>query len=210
MKYNFITIEGNIGSGKTSLAEKIAADMNARLCLESFADNPFLPRFYKSPGRYAFPLELFFLAERYQQLKMLISNRDMFNQSVVSDYHFAKSQLFAGINLNGDEYLLYRRLFNIIYPNIPQPELIIYLHNEVANLLLNIARRGRDYEKGISAGYLENIQQAYLHFFKTLTKQIVLIVNIANLDFVGNEDDYERIAELLLHDYTPGMHFVEV
>ncbi len=208
MKYNFITIEGNIGSGKTSLAEKIAAGMNARLCLESFADNPFLPRFYQNPAQYAFPLELFFMAERYQQLKSLISGRDMFNQAVVSDYHFAKSQLFAGINLTGDEYLLYRRLFNIIYPNIPQPEMIIYLHNDVMNLLLNIARRGREYERDIRAEYLEKIQQAYLHFFKTLTKQIVLIVNIANLDFVENRHDYEKIADLLRHDHTPGMHFV--
>lgn len=210
MKYNFITIEGNIGSGKTSLAGKLAADLNARLCLESFEDNPFLPRFYKNPSQYAFPLELFFMAERFQQMKNMFASRDMFNEVIISDYHFAKSQLFAGINLAGDEHLLYKRLFNIIYPNIPQPQLIIYLHNDVCNLLLNIARRGRDYEKNIRAEYLEKIQQAYFHFFRMLTRQIVLIVNIANLDFVGTQEDYKKIAELVSHDYTLGMHFIDV
>lgn len=210
MKYSFITIEGNIGSGKTSLAGKLAVDLNARLCLENFEDNPFLPRFYKNPEQNAFPLELFFMAERFQQMKSMFSSRDMFNEVVVSDYHFAKSQLFAGINLGGDENLLYKRLFNIIYPNIPQPQLIIYLHNDVTNLLLNIARRGRDYEKSIRAEYLESIQQAYFHFFRTLTRQIVLIVNISNLDFVVKDNDYRKIAGLVAHDYTPGMHFIDV
>ena len=210
MKYNFITIEGNIGSGKTSFAEKLAADLNARLCLENFHENPFLPRFYQNPRQYAFPLEMFFMAERFQQLNSVFSQRDMFTDVIVSDYHFAKSQLFAGVNLEGDEYLLYKRLFNIIYPNIPQPQLLIYLHNDVSNLLLNISRRGRNYEKDIKAEYLESIQQAYFHFFKTLTKQITLIVNIAEINFVENEADYKKLADLANHDYTPGVHFVNL
>lgn len=144
MHYTFITIEGNIGSGKTTLAGKISDEFGWRLCLESFANNPFLPRFYQNPRQYAFPLELFFMAERFQQMNSLFSKRDLFNEVIVSDYHFAKSQLFASINLQGDESLLYRRLFSIVYPNIPQPQLIIYLHNDVTNLLMNIARRGRD------------------------------------------------------------------
>jgi len=210
MKYNFITIEGNIGSGKTTFAEKLGEDINARLCLESFADNPFLPKFYQRPRQYAFALELFFMAERFQQMQSLFAQRDMFNEMVVSDYHFAKSHLFAGINLEGDESVLFKRLFGIMYPNTPQPQLIMYLHNEVSNLLLNIARRGREYEKNIRADYLEKIQQAYLHFFKTLTRQIVLIVNTSALDFLENDRDYKKLKGLLEHDYTPGVHFVKL
>ncbi|HXH20238.1 MAG TPA: deoxynucleoside kinase [Chitinophagales bacterium] len=208
MKYNFIAIEGNIGSGKTSLAEKAARDLNARLCLENFADNPFLPKFYSKPQQFAFPLEMFFMAERFQQMKHIFSQRDLFKDIVVSDYLFAKSQLFASINLDGDESLLYKRLFGIMYPNLPQPQLIVYLHNDVSNLLLNIARRGREYEKSITADYLEKIQFAYFQYFKTLSRHIVLIVNVSKLNFVYDKYDYHRLLDVMKHDYTSGMHFI--
>lgn len=208
MKYKFIAIEGNIGSGKTSLAERFARDFNGRLCLENFSDNPFLARFYENPKQFAFSLELFFMAERFQQMKNMFAEGDMFRDFVVSDYMFAKSLLFAGINLNGDENLLFRRLFDIIYPNIPQPQLIVYLHSPVENLALNIAKRGRVYEKNISPGYLEKIQMAYLHFFKALHRQIVLVVNTSKLNFVDVERDYESLLQIISHDYTPGTHFI--
>jgi len=208
MRYNFIAIEGNIGSGKTSLAEKMAADLNARLCLENFTDNPFLSKFYGNPKQHAFSLELFFMAERFQQMKNLFSERDMFRDRVVSDYLFAKSQLFANINLEGDENMLYKRLFSIIYPNIPQPQLIVYLHNDTGNLLLNISKRGRDYERSIRADYLEKIQLAYFRYFRTLTKQTVLIVNVAKLNFVYDRYDYNQLMDSLKQDYTSGMHFI--
>lgn len=208
MRYNFIAIEGNIGSGKTSLAEKFARDFNGRLCLETFADNPFLPKFYENPRQYAFSLELFFMAERYRQMSRLAAERDLFSDFLVSDYLFAKSLLFANTNLDSDEHLLYRKLFDIMYPHIPQPQLIIYLHNDAASLLLNIAKRGRSYEQHIRAEYLDKIQSAYLHYFKSLTRQIVVIVNVSKLDFVESDSDYKNLARLVSHDFTPGIHYI--
>ncbi len=208
MKYNFIAIEGNIGSGKTSLAEMLAHDFNAQLCLEKFADNPFLPKFYSDPGKYAFSLELFFMAERYQQMKDLLSGRDIFKDLVVSDYLFAKTQLFASINLERDENSLYRRLFDIIYPSIPQPQLIVYLHNDVASLMMNIAKRGRSYEQDIKPEYLEKIQLAYFQYFRSLTKQIILVLNVSEINFVDNPADYRKIIDAINHDHIPGMHFI--
>ncbi len=209
MRYHFITIEGNIGSGKTSLAEKIARDYRGRLCLEKFADNPFLTKFYENPRQYAFSLEMYFMAERFQQMKTLSAERDLFNDFLVSDFLFAKSLLFAEINLDGDEILLFKKLFSIIYPNIPKPQMTVYLHNDISNLLLNISKRGRNYEKNISADYLEKIQSAYLGYFKSLQKEIVLIVNTYGIDFVENESDYKKLLELFHRDYSPGIHIIQ-
>ncbi|GIV33304.1 MAG: hypothetical protein KatS3mg031_0839 [Chitinophagales bacterium] len=208
MKYNFIAIEGNIGSGKTSLACMLAEEYNAQLCLEKFEDNPFLPRFYSNPRRYAFPLELFFMAERFQQMSKLQAGRDLFKDLLISDYCFAKSLLFAGINLGGDEYVLYRKLFDIIQRNLPRPELIIYLHNDVANLMIQIAKRGRPYERQIQEAYLEKIQLAYFQYFRSISWAAVLIVHVAQLNFTENKEHYRRIKDLLKHDYTPGIHYI--
>lgn len=208
MRFNYIAIEGNIGSGKTSLAQQLAHDFNGRLCLEKFANNPFLSKFYANPRKYAFSLELSFMAERFQQMKTLVAERDMFNDFIVSDYLFVKSLLFANITLDEDENLLYRKLFDIMYPNIAQPQMIVYLHNDVSNLLLNIAKRGREYEKNMQPEYLEKIQFAYLQYFKSITKQIVLIVNVSNLNFVETKNDYQKLVELINHEFTPGTHFI--
>lgn len=208
MRFNFITIEGNIGSGKTTLAEKLAGDFNGKLCLEKFSDNPFLSKFYANSRQYAFPLELSFMAERFQQMKALAAERDMFSDFIISDYLFVKSLLFANITLEEDENLLYRKLFDIMYPNVPQPQMIVYLHNDVSNLLMNIAKRGRPFEKTIRAEYLEKIQFAYLQYFKSITRQTVLIVNTSKLDFVESKGDYENLVGYINHDFTPGTHFI--
>src|SRR6185503_548784 len=167
MLYRFITIEGNIGAGKTSLAKMLANDFSGKLILEQFADNPFLPHFYKNPKQYAFPLELFFLAERYQQLNDEAASPDLFNSFVVTDYLFAKSHLFASINLEEEEMKLFKRLAMIMQSSLPDPELLVYLHSPVKKLMENISIRGRSYEKDISEDYLQRIQDAYFDFFKT-------------------------------------------
>src|SRR6476620_5698125 len=154
MKYNFVTIEGNIGAGKTTLAHLLSKHFNARLILEQFADNPFLPKFYESPQQYAFPLELFFMAERFKQLKELLQQRDLFQSVTISDYLFTKCLLFAKVNLPQDEFNLYQRLFEIIHQQLIQPDILIYLHAPVTRLQQNIRKRGRTYEQSIPDDYL--------------------------------------------------------
>src|SRR6201987_6250094 len=161
MKYHFITIEGNIGAGKTPLAHLLSKHFNARLILEQFADNPFLPKFYENPAQYAFPLELFFMAERYKQLKELIHTNDLFQSITISDYLFTKCLLFAKVNLPEEEFRLYQKLFEIINPQIIQPDIVIYLHTPVNKLQQNIKKRNRNYEQGISNAYLFNLQETY-------------------------------------------------
>src|SRR5882762_8439942 len=166
MKYHYITIEGNIGAGKTTLAHLLSKHYNARLILEEFADNPFLPKFYENPGQYAFPLELFFMAERYKQLKDLLQTKDMFQKITISDYLFTKCLLFAKVNLSDEEFRLYHRLFDIIHQQLIQPEILIYLHAPVNKLQENIKKRNRSYEQSIPDEYLFNIQQTYTNYIK--------------------------------------------
>ena len=189
-KYNYIAIEGNIGAGKTSLANKIAQDFNARLLMERFADNPFLPKFYSDAQRYAFTLEMSFLADRYQQISEDLAQLDLFKQFVVSDYDVFKSLIFSKITLNKDEYGLYRKLFYLMYKDIPKPELYIYLYQNTERLQQNIKKRGRDYEQNIADDYLEKINSGYLEFLKSQKDFNVKIIDISNRDFVTNRSDY--------------------
>jgi len=189
-QFKYIAIEGNIGAGKTSLAAKISEDFNARLVPERFADNPFLPKFYKDQARYAFSLEMSFLADRYQQLTDDLAQFDLFSDFVVADYHIFKSLIFSKITLSDDEYQLYRRLFDIMYKDLPKPGLYIYLYQSTERLLQNIKKRGRSYEQDIEASYLDNINRGYLDFIKSVTGLNVLIVDITNRDFVNNQEDY--------------------
>ena len=205
MQYNFICIEGNIGVGKTSLAEKIAADCNARLVLEKFANNPFLPKFYKEPTKYAFPLELFFLAERYKQIKKL-REQDIFLDFTVSDYFFIKSRLFAQNNLTEDELQLFYSLFDIMLANLPKPSLLIYLHADIQYLQKNIKRRERTYEQDIADCYLLKIQKKYLDFFKKQNDFPVLIIDVTNTDFVQNDSVYQKIFSAIKKSYPIGLH----
>lgn len=210
MNYSFITIEGCIGSGKTTLAKLISKDFNAKLILEAFENNPFLPKFYEEPERFAFPLELFFMAERYKQLKDFVAIPDLFQQKTVSDYLFTKSLIFANITLKEDENALFRRLFNIINAQLPQPELIVYLHNTIPNLLYNISIRGRSYEQNIKSEYLELLQAAYLQYFKSINNSRILIVDASKIDFVNNNKDYEKIKNLFLQSYSKGIHYINL
>ncbi|WP_147678185.1 2-amino-4-hydroxy-6-hydroxymethyldihydropteridine diphosphokinase [Algibacter pacificus] len=189
-KYNYIAIEGNIGAGKTSLAHKIAQDFNARLLMERFADNPFLPKFYEDAQRYAFTLEMSFLADRYQQISEDLAQLDLFKQFVVSDYDVFKSLIFSKITLNTDEYSLYRKLFYLMYKDIPKPELYIYLYQNTQRLQENIKKRGRDYEQNIADDYLDKINSGYLEFLKSQKDFNVKIIDVSNRDFVSNRSDY--------------------
>ncbi len=211
MDLNYLVIEGNIGAGKTTLAKMIAEDYNAKLILEQFADNPFLPKFYNDPDRYSFPLELSFLAERYQQLNRELTSRDLFKPFNVADYYFMKSLIFAKSTLKQDEYNLYRQIFNIIYQSTPKPDLYVYLHLDVKRLLVNISRRGRDYEKGITEKYLLNLQKGYFDFFKQQNDISFLIIDTSNIDFVDNQGDYERIKSLIFNQkYEKGIHRIVI
>lgn len=188
--FNFIAIEGNIGAGKTSLAKKISKDFNAKLILERFADNPFLPKFYKEPERYAFTLEMSFLADRYQQISDDLSQLDLFKDFMVSDYDVHKSLIFSKITLPEDEFRLYRKLFYQVYKDIASPDLYVYLYQNTERLQENIKKRGRKYEKEIQDEYLEKINSGYLSFLRNQTELNVKIIDISDRDFVKNREDY--------------------
>ena len=190
---NYIAIEGNIGAGKTTLAKRIADDFNAKTVLERFADNPFLPKFYEDQARYAFPLEMSFLADRYQQITDDLEQFDLFKDFIVADYHVFKSLIFSKITLAEEEFRLYSNLFEIMYRQIPKPDLYIYLYQNTERLLANIKKRGRDYEQHIEADYLEKINQGYLEYIKNQRDLNVLIIDASELDFVNQQSDYLSI-----------------
>lgn len=194
-RLNYIAIEGNIGAGKTTLVHKIAEDFNAKMVLEGFADNPFLPKFYKDQNRYAFPLEMSFLADRYQQLSNDLSQFDLFKDFIVADYHIFKSLIFAKVTLGEDEYRLYKTLFDIIYKEMKKPDLYIYLYQNTERLLSNIKLRGRAYEQDITAEYLDKINRGYLDYIKSQTDLNVLVIDVSDKDFVKNQEDYLMILE---------------
>ena len=199
MKHHFITIEGNIGAGKTTLAHMLARHYNARLILEQFADNPFLSKFYESPAQYAFPLELFFMAERYKQLKELVHTGDLFQTLTISDYLFTKCLLFAKVNLPDQEFKLYQKLFEIMSAQLVQPQLLIYLHAPVAKLQANIRKRNRSYEQSIPDEYLLNIQETYTQYIRQHHIR-TLFVDVSNADFLGNEKHLRVIIDALESD----------
>ncbi len=206
MSYNFIAIEGNIGAGKTSLATLIADEFNAKLILEQFEDNSFLPKFYEDPDKYAFPLEMSFLASRFQQLKDQLGTQDLFKSFTISDYYIVKSLIFAQKTLAEDEFKLYTRFFNIILQQLPRPDLFVYLHVKTYKLQENIKSRGRSYEQNIKDEYLEKIQDGYFEFIKQQSNLPILIVDTNNIDFVNNKDDYQKIVSLVTTEYSPGVH----
>jgi deoxyguanosine kinase len=203
IKYNYVVIEGNIGAGKTTLASKIADQFNARLILERFADNPFLPKFYKDPDKYSFPLELSFLADRYRQLKEELVAQDLFKTFTIADYYFMKSLVFAASTLTGDEFNLYRQIFYIIYGSLPKPDIYVYLHLNPEKLLQNIEKRGRNYEQSITKEYLKKIQESYFSFFKQNPENRYLIIDINEIDFVENEIHYALIIDKIFYDNYP-------
>ncbi len=207
IKYNYVVIEGNIGAGKTTLATRISEEFNARLILEHFADNPFLPKFYNDPDKYSFPLELSFLASRYNQLKEELVPQDLFKTFTVADYYFMKSLVFAASTLTGDEYNLYRQIFYIIYGSLPKPDIFVYLHLSPERLLQNIEKRGRNYEKSITKEYLQKIQDSYFTFFRQNPDNKYLVIDVENIDFVVNSSHYDRVIDAIFRvEYPAGMN----
>ncbi|MDY0343882.1 MAG: deoxynucleoside kinase [Lentimicrobium sp.] len=206
MNYNFIAIEGTIGAGKTSLATRLAARHQTRLILEQFEDNDFLPKFYRNPEKYAFPLELSFLASRFQQMKSEMALSDLFKPVTISDYFINKSLIFARKTLADDEYALYSRLFSIINLSLPKPDLLVYLYLNIDRLKNNIKLRGRPYEQDIEARYLEKIQQGYFEYIRQQSDMRILIVDANEIDFVAFPQHFERLEQLIMQAWPIGIH----
>jgi deoxyadenosine/deoxycytidine kinase len=207
MNYKYITIEGNIGAGKTTLAHLLSKTLNARLVLEEFADNPFLEKFYENPSQYAFSLELFFMAERFKQLKDLVNQQDLFQSITISDYLFTKCLLFAKVNLPDDEFKLYQKLFDIMQPQIVQPDILIYLHSPVSRLQENIKKRNRPYELNIKNDYLFSIQETYTQYIKQHHIKTIF-VDASNADFLGNEKHLQALIDALNNDSVELHHYI--
>lgn len=206
MRYDFVAIEGNIGAGKTSLATKISEQLGAKLILEQFEENLFLSKFYDNPDKYAFSLELSFLAERYQQLINHLANRDLFASFTISDYYFNKCLIFAKANLKDDEFGLYSKLFTIIQSQLPKPDLLVYLYLDMDKLKSNIQKRGRDFEQNIDVSYLEKLQQSYFDYIKQQPQQRTLIIDVNRIDFVSNAQHYATVLEAIDADYPVGIN----
>jgi deoxyadenosine/deoxycytidine kinase len=210
LAYPYIVVEGNIGVGKTTFCRKLQEKYDARLILEQFSDNPFLPYFYENPERHAFSVELFFMTERHRQLQEELMQGDLFNQQIISDYIFIKTLLFAKNNLNEEEYRLFNRLFHVLNAHFKKPDLVIYLHRPVSNLLNQIKKRGRTFEMEMRATYLENIQKAYFDFFKTTPEYPILVVGINDLDFENDTLAFELLNNLLLQTYDTKVHYIDL
>jgi deoxyguanosine kinase len=205
----FLVIEGNIGAGKTTLATRLSEELNAKLILEQFAENPFLPKFYAEKEKYSFPLELSFLADRYSQIKKEVLQPELFKTMMISDYYFTKSAIFAQNTLQIDEYRLFRRLFNIVFESLPKPDLYVYLHVSVENLIKNIKKRGRDYEQQMDPQYLETIQQGYFEYFRQVTQFPVVIIDTNKINFVDHPEDYALLKQVILQkDFKSGINRV--
>ena len=209
--YRYITVEGNIGAGKTSFTQMVTKEYNCRHILEQFADNPFLPLFYENPKRYAFTVELFFMTERYKQLEnSLIAQQTLFSDFTISDYAFVKTLIFARKNLEDREFKLFQQLFVTLETNFPNPDLLVYLHRNVDILLKNIKKRGREFEKNISRDYLYNIQDSYFEYFRNITTFPVLIIDLGDIDFIKELQYYDILKDIISKEYQPGVHRVNL
>lgn len=210
MNWQYLAIEGNIGAGKTTLATRLANDFDVSLILESFSENPFLPDFYKDQERYAFPLELSFLAERYHQLKEILSKPDLFKPRFIADYSLWKSLIFSRVTLKEVEYQLFEQLFKIMMESLPKPDYLFYLHSDKHRLQQNIQLRGREYEQNIGKDYLHAVELGYMETLKTFTQLPVVVFNVTEADFVKNQSHYEEIVNFLTNVPPPGLHYVEI
>lgn len=206
----FVVIEGNIGAGKTTLSRMLAERFNRRLILEEFSDNPFLPLFYREPERYAFPVELFFMAERHRQLEAELTRRELFTQGTIADYLFIKTLLFARNSLGEQEFRLFSRLFRALDTHFPDPDLIVYLHRPVDQLQANIAKRGRSFENNIKDEYLASVQRAYFDYFRTLREVPVLVLNMGALDFAQDATVFHRVMAALERERPAGMTTIDL
>jgi len=209
LSYKYIVIEGNIGSGKTSLAHKLVEHFDAKGIFEQFVDNPFLPRFYENPDKYALQLELSFLVERFRQLKEELES-SLFHQSIIADYYLKKSLVFAAETLDEDNYKLYSGIFHSMFSSLPKPDLYIYLHQKPEQLLMNIARRGRTYESNISADYLNKIQHSYFRYFKQEHEFPVVVVDCDQIDFVNRKEDFQRLLQIPKEIFKKGYQVYDI
>ncbi|HET8963101.1 MAG TPA: deoxynucleoside kinase [Chitinophagales bacterium] len=208
MQYKIITIEGNIGSGKTSLAKKLAQQYNTHLVLETFADNPFLQKFFEKQQDYALGMEMFFMAERYEQFNNEIEIHLPEDKPIILDYLFTKSLIFAKANLDTTEFNLFKKIFDILNPKLPSPDLIIYLHSEPKRLIENIKFRGREFEQTVQLEYLKKIEEAYFERINNLNGAVKLIVDVTHADFIENENQYNRISAMVENFYPMGLHHI--
>ena len=208
--YNFITIDGNTGAGKTTLTKMLAQDFGGELILEEFVDNPFLPLFYATPERYAFSTELYFLIDRYEQLQETLNKKDLYGQLHFADYIFTKSLLYAKANLEGEEYRLFERIFNTFLTNLPEPELFIYLHSKADRLVQNIQKRGRDFEQVVRKTYLQTVEDIYFDYFQQNKHLRILIILADDIDFVENPAHYQAIREAVTKEFDPGIHYISI
>jgi deoxyadenosine/deoxycytidine kinase len=207
LPYNFIAIEGNIGAGKTTFCELLSRDFDCKLILEQFTDNPFLPLFYDQPERYAFPVELFFMTERHKQLQAAFSSgADLFTPLSIADYFFLKTLLFAKNNLIDEEFRLFQRLFEVLNTTFPKPDIIVYLHRSVEDVMRNIKKRGRNFETDISAEYLTGIQNVYFEYFRTETDLPILIIDVEGIDYLTDQTAYQKLVAFLSQKYEKGIH----
>ncbi len=208
--YNYISVEGNIGTGKTTFCEMVSREYNSKLILEEFTENPFLPLFYEDPDRFAFTVELFFMTERHKQLQKHLLHQDLFHQFTISDYFFMKTLLFARKNLSEEEYRLFQKMFNVLNQSFPTPDILVYFHRSIDILMDNIETRGRHYEKNISRDYLQKIQDSYFEYFRNILSFPILIVDLNEIDFVENKNAYNEIKLLLSKEYLPGVHRISL
>lgn len=204
--YNYISIEGNIGTGKTSFCKAMQDEYNCKLVLETFNDNPFLPLFYKDPQRYAFTVELFFMTERHKQLQNHLLSQDLFFDFTVSDYYFSKTLLFARNNLEEEEFRLFQKLYTVLNQTFPKPDLLVYFHRNVDILMENIKKRNREFEKGITREYLIQIQNSYFEYFRNILSFPVVILDLGDIDFVNNPKAFHEVKSILTKKHNPGVH----
>jgi deoxyguanosine kinase len=210
MKYDFLCIEGNIGSGKTTLSTLLAKHVKARLLHETFEDNPFLPIFYQDPERYAFPVELHFMAERQKQLQHFFNTMDLFNEKTIADYCPEKSLLFAHNTLPNREFKLFKTIYDALFTSLRKADLIIYLHRDIQELQHLIRRRGRTFELSMSSEYLIEVHRAYHDYFKIQQKVPILWLNVNGVDFNNSNDDFETVCQLIEQDFTAGIHYYDL
>ena len=192
----YIAIEGPIGVGKTSLAELLSKELGARLVLEDFEDNPFLPDFYNDPERFGFQTQLFFLLQRYRQQQDL-RQVDMFQKLLITDYMFVKDRLFASLNLDDKEMHLYDTVASLLERNIIRPDLVIYLQADTDVLMKNIAKRGRNMERNVTWEYIDALNQVYTEYFFRYQDTPLVIINTDNIDFVENEKDLKEVIDYI-------------
>ena len=203
MNYKSISIEGNIGVGKTTLAKLLSNDLGYKLILETFENNPFLKDFYENLNKNALPLELFFLAERYELLKL--NSEDMFFSGTVSDFIFDKSKLFAVNTLKDYELNIFNKIFSLMKKSVKNPEILIYLHSDLVSLQNKITKRGREYENNIQSDYLKKLNDTYLDYISKRFEFPVILIDVTNLDFKNNSKHFKLIKNIIFQEHENGV-----